>query len=363
MGRQALLTAIFCLALSGCGTLLPDQPNFSSNLVLPQTLGDGNKPAYTQTQYKSQVSQAEPQSCLAFDAATAKTSDLRNACIVDLKTDIDDAYDHYEIMINDNISATNSVLDITTQAGSTAAAATTGSAAKVLAAIAAVASNGKTVFNQDVLYKNTIQILISTMRADRSKDAAAIKVAMTGTISAYPMYQAKNDLLQYLYDGTITQALAVANQNASATAQQCQAVSQAVSTAVAGGAKANATAPTNTAASSQGSTTSDQCKQIASSITFTFDSGTSTAAMLNLLAPGGQYSQAAATTAIACAKSTAAPSGLDLKNYSLPNGGLDLAQLFGDSNVDEAYKAQVLRCTQAALSKTAGAGGVGKKKS
>jgi hypothetical protein len=361
MGTRALLVAGACFALTACGSVLPDQPNFSSNLVLPRTGDPTNLPAYTHTQYNSQVLQGEPQSCIDFDTAGSKTVDLRNACIVDLKTDIDDAYDHYEVVVNDTIGATNSTLDITTQIGSTASAATSGSAAKILSAISAVASNGKTVFNQDVLYKDTIQILISTMRADRSKDAAAMKLAMQGTITAYPMYQAKNDLLQYLYDGTITHALAEANQDASATAQKCQAVNNAVSTAVAAGANANVSQPASAASSNSNTTTSDQCNQIANAITFKFDTSATTKEMLSLLAPGGNYSQTADAAAEACVKSVTPPSGLDLTKYSRPDGGTDLLQLFGDSTVDATYKTQVYQCTKAGISKTTVASNSSKK--
>jgi len=359
MGARALLVTAACLALVGCGLVLPDQPNFSSELVLPRTRDHANQPAPTETQYHSRVIQGEPQSCLDFDAAATKMPDLRNACVVDLRTDIDDAYNHYEIVVNDTISSTNSTLDIATQVGSTVSTATSGSAAKIFSAISAISNTGKTVFNQDLLYKDTIQILISTMRADRNRDAARIKLAMQGSITAYPMYQAKNDLLQYLYDGTITHALAEANQDASATAQKCQAVNQAVSTAVAAGATAKA-APTNTATSIGGTTTSDQCNQIANSITFKFDTSSTTADMLSLLAPNGKYNQAAAAAAAKCVKSTAAPSGLDITKYG-PSGAVDLVQLFGDSSVDATYKAQVLKCTKAALNRTTVASNSSKK--
>lgn len=340
-----------CAALAGCGTIVPNQPNFSSTLILPKTADASGQAVYTAPQYTSEVNQLEPKSCVNFDADASPTPAERNSCIGELMQDIDDAYDHYEITVSNNVGAENLTFDAINTIASAAATATTGGTAKILSAIATVSNGGKGILSEDILYKDTIPTLISTMRADRAKDAARIKLSTRLSLTAYPMYQAKSDLLQYLYDGTLTNALVQAQQNASATAQQCQAVKTAAVAAVQSGGGAVTKPATTTANVAAATTTSQQCSQIADSITFKFDASPTATALLNLIAPRGVVDSAAVSAVTSCLKTLPAPAGFKISDYTLSDGSFELGSLSGDPSVDATFKAQILACAKAAMAK------------
>lgn len=346
---RTLLSPLVCLSLAACSEIMPAQPDFSSYLVLPKGKDANNKDTYTDAQYKSRVTQVEPSTCVAFEVSPSPTPAARNACITDLMTDIDDAYDAYEVTVSNRIGATNTALDFISGTGSTVSAATSGTVAKVLSAISAVAISSKATISSDLLYKSSIQVVISTMRADRAKQAAAIKLAEQGSLATYPMGQAKNDLLAYLYAGTVSHALNDATQDAAATAQKCVAASKSVIAAVDSGktvtTAAKLAAAPNAAAAT---TTSDQCNQLAESYTYNFDSGETSALLRDFLAPGGVVNVAAMTAANGCVKPKA-PAGFDLSKYTLPSGKYDLATLASDPAVSDDYKVNILACAKAAM--------------
>ncbi len=344
--RSTLLITLVVILLGGCQSL-PSQPAFSSYLVLPKTSGGA---AYTNPQYTSDVVQAEPASCTGIPAPVIPAA--RNACIVDLMTDIDAAYFNYEIAVNNAISRTNAALSIAQSAFSISGTAAGGTASTVLNSLGTFTGGVKTTISDELLYKTTIQILISTMQADRAKQAAQIRLSMQLDTTAYTMNQAHNDLLAYFYAGTVTHALAEANNNAAAVAQKCQAVDKAVKAAVSQGATAKAVngdgvATAQSTPNSAATTTSDQCNQIADSITFKFDASQPAMDALKFLAPSGKYDKNAAASVVACLKTTPAPPGFQADKYKLPNGAYDLGSLLGDAAVDKTYKAGLIACAKA----------------
>ena len=353
MGRIFLIGFIAAL-LGGCQSL-PSQPSFSSYLVLPRTTTADGKSVYTLPQFASPVAQGEPDSCNGLAVAPSKLA--RNACILDLMTDIDAAYYNYEIAVNNAISRTNAALTIAQNAFSLSGTAAGGTASTVLNSLATFSGDLKTTLSDELLYKTTLQILLSTMQADRSKQAAQIHLSMQSEVDIYSMNQARNDLLAYFYAGTAAHALTEANNNAAADAKKCQAADATVKAAVAQGAVPKAAGGAAgagamaAATSNAGGTTSDQCNKIADSMTFKFDTGATTADLLAFLAPSGIYSKDAAAALTSCIKSTTTPSGFHVTDYTLSDKSYDLGSLVSDASVDSKYKSQLLTCGKLAMAK------------
>jgi hypothetical protein len=76
----------------------------------------------------------------------------------------------------------------------------------------------------DILYSNSITLIITQMDADRADWKGRIIAQMTGQKSnEYTMYQAANDLLAYFEAGTWDHALVSLDTHASANLSNCQA--------------------------------------------------------------------------------------------------------------------------------------------
>ena len=265
---------------------------------------------------------------------------------------VDDAYYQYEIEVNNSISGTNAALAIAQNAFSISGTATSGVAAKVLNSLGTFSGDVKTSISDELLYKAAIQVVLSTMEADRAKQGALIALHMQQEIGDYPLSQAKNELITYFYAGTITHALAQANNNAAAVAQKCKSADSAVKTAISQGKKPQLdVTATRQTSSATASTTSDQCNQIADSLIFKSDTSPTATSLLTVLAPNGVYNKDAAAALSSCVKTTTAPQGLSLSQYTLPDGSYDLGSLIADNAVNAQYKGQLLTCTNAAIAK------------
>lgn len=345
MLRRLSLLIASALTVSGC--VVPQQPDFDSRLIMPtQTARDGSR-LFATPQYTSSVAGLYPQSCLDFDATATASIEQRNACITDLKTEIDAAYGQYEIKINQAISGTDVTFDTTALVTGTAAPAVSGVAAKILSSMTSAATNGKNIFNQDVLYKVTLQILVSTMQADRAKDAAAMQIAMQSPLNVYSMAQAKNDLVEYLYAGTLTHALAQANQNASAVAQKCQAVKKVVQATAPNDASASlvkAQAATAGAAAAGGATTtSDQCNAIVQTITVAYSFTGAGKALEAFWKPDGKTYNSTNEASLKSCMSSVLASSKDPDVQSWVTNG-DITSVVRTANVSESDKLLVLTC-------------------
>jgi|GEM_PF-3983040 len=339
--RNLALASVSFVLLGGCAGL-PSKPAFNRDSVLPAMT-----PIAAPAGSPAASTEGPPTTC-ATDPPASKAD--RNKCIYDLMTQIDNAYGLYEIKVNNRVSQTNAALAIAQSAFSISGTASTGTSAKVLNSLGTFTGDVKTTISDELLYKTAIQIVISTMQADRAKLAAQITLKMQQELADYPLNQAKNDLLAYYYAGTVTHALSDANNDAGTAAQTCKSAATAVKTAVTLPNNAQVAAAQGAAAGAT-ATTTDQCNQISQALTYKADTSTTATDLLTLLAPNGVYNKDAAAALTDCIKTTAPPSGTSLANYTTPAGEYKLGSIIANPAVDPKYKAQLLTCAKAGVAK------------
>jgi hypothetical protein len=254
-----------------------------------------------------------PKSCIDFDATPTVSS--RNGCVFDLVADIDYNFTSFREKVQTSVDYTNFALDFASVGlGAAGTAVASNTAKTILSGINTGVSGTKTALNQDILYKNTVAVLLVQMEGDRDKQYAIILASTKNDLSSYTMSEARVDLLKYYAAGTWSHALGSLQSSTGASA-------------------AAATSAVNSAR------------------TFKFDNGSATIDLLAFLTPGGAYDKDAANALTSCVNSTTVPAVVTLENYKLPKGGYELGGLVSDSAVDAKYKSQLLTCAKAGLAK------------
>jgi hypothetical protein len=253
------LCAVFSIfTLNGCQSIINGEPNFNTSLLLPSYTDANNQIVQTPSEHITPIPQPIPQSCLHYDIGPSDT--LRNSCIYSLKSDIDDSYREYRITLHHLVDYGNAGFDIASLGLSTAATATATAAAKtVLSAINTGVTGTKTALNQDLLFKQSIELITTQMDADRNEEFAVMLKEMQNTSSPYTLDQAKNDLLVYYAAGTWDHAITSLQAKTSANLANCQA---AVNNAKSNGAVVGSIS------------TSTGCPQ-SITVTYSFDSNSS----------------------------------------------------------------------------------------
>jgi len=312
MKRNMYLGLICNLVLAGCESY-PGAVNLQSNLMLPPIGEKGARPPASTAHHPLTITTI-PYSCSEFDDKPAVN--LRNDCAYDLISDINYNFTSFRDKVQSSVDYTNFALDFASIGlGAAGTAVASNTAKTVLSAINTGVSGTKTSLNQDILYKNSVEILLVQMQADRDKQFSVIvKSLATPDLATYPMSEARIDLIKYYEAGTWSHAL--------------------------GSLQATTGASAATAAA-----TADNAR------TFKADNSVAAAALLALLTPNGVYDSNAAKALSTCVDTIAVPSGLTLSNYKDPDGGKDLGSLATDSAVDPAYKMQLLACAKAGLAK------------
>jgi len=213
----ALLTAA---GLSGCGwqRIGQGEPAFDTALLLPSASTSAASPYATVP--TSGVPPTVPQAC-AGQATSTDPSTIGN-CVYALKTVIDDSYREYRITLHHFADDGDLAMDIGALGLTTAATLTPAAAAKtILAAMSTGLQGSKATINEDLLYKQTIEMLISEMDSDRAQQFNLMLQEQAA--GGYSMSQAMDDLLEYYADGTWDHALTALQARAALT----QATSQA----------------------------------------------------------------------------------------------------------------------------------------
>lgn len=260
--RWGLGAASTAALLSGCA-ILPPQPDFNAGLIMPapaQSSVGATGPTGADAQTDAAATRGynnDPASCQGAQAADSEVG--RNACVTDLITEINAAYYQYEIKINQRISGVNSAADVGGVVLSAVGTALTDKTTRTaLSAVGSVVKGAQADFNKDVLYQDTMAMLVHQMQADRAKILAGIRLSLRKPIGEYTLAQAKSDLNDFLHAGTLVDALSNLTQSTSNVASKCEAAEAAVKSgggAVSAAAAAKPNAPAAT-------TTSDQCNAI-----------------------------------------------------------------------------------------------------
>lgn len=104
----------------------------------------------------------------------------------------------------------------------TAAAASTGGAAQVLAGVSALVIGGREAFQKDVLAERTVIAIHTAMRSKRAQVALRLRAGLSQSILQYPFELALSDLNDYYGAGTVLGALVGITETVGATAQQAE---------------------------------------------------------------------------------------------------------------------------------------------
>jgi len=172
-----------------------------------------------------------PDECLDASAANRNVT----ACVYTLKGLIDDQYREYRITLHHLADGGNALADTIVLGVNTAGATVVGAAAKtILAAIGVGVGGTKSIFNQDILYKQAIISVLNQMDADRDKQFKVMLDEMNGS-SPYTLAQAKDDLLLYFEYGTFDHGISSLQAATAANKEKCQKQLDAAKIAVSSG--------------------------------------------------------------------------------------------------------------------------------
>lgn len=215
-GRNAaFLGVVLAISLFGCGgqQLSQGEPNFNTGILL----SDPAAAARNATALGLTPKEA-PKEC---DVPSTATQDQVRACVYAVKALIDDQYREYRITLHHFADQGNAAADITVLGLTTAATGPISSVAKtVLSGLGTIVGGSKSILNQDLLYKQTIEIVISQMDADRDRRFTLMLKEMSG--SNYTLGAAKDDLLAYFAAGTWDNALTTLQSKVAANQANCQ---------------------------------------------------------------------------------------------------------------------------------------------
>ena len=352
-----------CL-LSGC-IVAAEKPDFDTSIVsgttVEQALPAADQPANTSPN-KHQLDGSirvivPPVTCygLLDDTALAGASnakDLRNSCVLSAKTEIHESYIRYRRQIAKQVGLTEEGLDVVSGAASASSAATTKVAAKVLSALAAVATGTRTAFDSDALYKQSLNAIFKQMDADVAKSGAEIDASTQLSYDSYTIGQARFDLLEYYNAGLIQHALDNLDATAGTAKTTCAAAQTQVAKAVSHNAKLASSS--NSADEKASTSTTDQCSKLLDSATTAlkadYDFGQNGQALLALLYPKGKFDVSVYKQLQACMTSLKYPG----EPIFFINGGIAQTaetQSAASDGTAEDHKAKVLGCIAAGTSK------------
>lgn len=217
MGKYLVIPLVLFLAGCGAQVLMQGEPNFNTAILLPD-------PTAAARNYVNLglTPAAVPPGCQDNPVADSPTV---NNCIYAIKAIIDDHYREYRITLHHFADDGNAAADVTVLGLTTAATGPISTVAKtILAGAGAFVSGTKSILNQDLLYKQTIEILINQMDTDRDTQFKTMLNEMSGT---YTMRQAKDDLLLYFAAGTWDHAITSLQTAVAANQANCKAQTDA----------------------------------------------------------------------------------------------------------------------------------------
>lgn len=191
------------------------------------------------------------------DAATTQRDAIKK-CTQAMMLLIDVRWGHFADELNATVANGTTVLDITTMGLNIAGGLTAAGTTKVLGAIAAGLTGSKSIINDDMLYKNSIQTILLQMKKDRLKQQQQILARLDSDKKPYnDMFEAALDLYAYDRAGTWNEALLSLQSDVAAKASACQdEVTAAKAAIVAGATPAPATTKGGACSSSGASGTS-----------------------------------------------------------------------------------------------------------
>jgi len=204
-------------ALFGCTNVWRGEPDFQAGILMP---GSAATP--------QPIENSVPTTCgNLLNAAPGGPTSIgdRNSCIYAMMSIIDHAYYEYRKDLHRTVDVGHATADIIGIGLGSAGALVPGATTKsILAAISAGVAGARGKIDADILYSNSITLIITQMDADRADWKSRIIAQMSdNTKSTYTMYQAATDLLAYYEAGTWDHALVSLDTHAGANLSNCQA--------------------------------------------------------------------------------------------------------------------------------------------
>lgn len=214
MRKHIVFLLLLCVGGCGAQQLTQGEPNFNTAILLPSPAAASRDPA------KLGLTPAQPP-----PECTAAAADV-DKCVYAVKAIIDDQYREYRITLHHLADDGNAAADIGVLGLTTAATSPVSTAAKtILSGLGTVLGGSKTILNQDLLYKQTIEIVINQMDADRNRQFTLMLAEMNG--GKYTLEQAKDDLLAYFAAGTWDHAVTSLQSKTAANQANCAAQADA----------------------------------------------------------------------------------------------------------------------------------------
>lgn len=199
--------------LTGCSTfkavVRDGQPDMSDqNLMIPMP---GNEDP--------------PDQCRGYrDDHTATDPAFIRRCTTALKLMIDRRFTSYKHELYSLVTTGNALSDATISGLGVAGTLTAPGTTKILSAIIAGLNGLKTTVNDDVLYKNSILLIIGQMEKDRASVATVIQKNLNAGDGGYKsIEEAANDLYAYFVAGTFDDAILRMQSDAGAQQAACEA--------------------------------------------------------------------------------------------------------------------------------------------
>lgn len=252
-----LLSIVLSTCLSGCSTIknvLRGEPDIvDNNFLVPN--------ADTPT---------PPPACAGAESMTDYIA-IRK-CTEAMKLLIDVRWAHYADSLNAAVTSGVTAIDAVSLGLSTAGTLTPTGTTQILSAIVAGLNGLKATANQDLLYKNSITLILLQMKKDRASWATVIQKEINAGANGYKnMFEASADLYAYYRAGSWNEAIMSMQSDSGAQEAACQSElknarlesgtpSPSTPTSQCGTKQSNVTTPANplTISFSKGSATPDE---------------------------------------------------------------------------------------------------------
>jgi hypothetical protein len=198
--RLVAVAAAVGLLCSGCGTYWQRQA---------ESVYQGQPQIKDQAFLLQKSAPDLPEACRHGDPnawVMPADKDRIRACTVAMKLLIDIRWAHYSDALHGTAAYGAMALDTVSLGLNTAGALTPGSATQVLSAVAAGVGGLKTKIEQDILYQNSVLLVLMQMQKDRAIQARIILTNLDGD-KYRTMIEAAIDLYAYDRAGSWTNAL------------------------------------------------------------------------------------------------------------------------------------------------------------
>jgi outer membrane protein OmpA-like peptidoglycan-associated protein len=151
----------------------------------------------------------------------ATDADKIRTCTSAMMLLIDVRWAHFSDAVHGTVTYGNATLDTAAVGLNTAGTLAMGGTNQILNAAAAGLGAFKATVNQDVLYKNSVELILLQMRTNRSAAASIIVAKLGNPIGYRNMYEAAVDLYAYARAGSWTEALASLQADTSVRQRVC----------------------------------------------------------------------------------------------------------------------------------------------